>query len=247
MEWIRQIIEQKSVEGVSAVEREALQVATLNADKSKLNPGHPVIISATMKSWRHYAYESLADWNWLSDLIGSSFLTRMLLMTFERNSSGLWRVTSGFFSGAFIFHVTMPCQDNNTHTWHTQNTDRVQNVHTRGSSAHIFSGRLPILCGGNVSRLDCLHDRAHQVTSWLDEWRGTVQLWNTWQEMTSNLINFMTFSSFFSYPRHDELSTDVLNVSLHLARDVQLMTVKRDALQIHLQVALRDWVRTLQT
>ena len=48
-------------------------------------------------------------------------------------------------------------------------------------------------------------------------------------------------------PGDNELAADVLNVGLDLAGDVQLMTVERDALQIHLQVALRDRVRTLQT
>ena len=46
----------------------------------------------------------------------------------------------------------------------------------RSGAAYVFAGRLSVLGGRNIRRLDRLHDRSHQVARRLNERRGAVQL-----------------------------------------------------------------------
>lgn len=50
-----------------------------------------------------------------------------------------------------------------------------------------------------------------------------------------------------TYPRDHELPAQVLHLSLHLAADVELVAVERDALQVRQQVLLARGVRALGT
>lgn len=49
-----------------------------------------------------------------------------------------------------------------------------------------------------------------------------------------------------TYPGDDELPTQVLHLGLHLAADVELVAVERDALQVGQQVLLARRVRALR-
>lgn len=50
-----------------------------------------------------------------------------------------------------------------------------------------------------------------------------------------------------TYPRDHELPAQVLHLGLHLAADVELVAVERDALQVRQQVLLARGVRALGT
>ena len=67
---------------------------------------------------------------------------------------------------------------------------------------------------GHVARLHSQHHRVHQVLGSLDERHGAVQT------------------------RHDQLTRDVVNISLDLAGDVELVTVEGDPAQVSEEVRL---------
>ncbi len=66
---------------------------------------HSTFIAVHLNRWLFYANESLS-WNSLSSLSGSIFFFDAPFRTFTRVSSGFSLRTRGFFSGAFIFHIT---------------------------------------------------------------------------------------------------------------------------------------------
>lgn len=49
-----------------------------------------------------------------------------------------------------------------------------------------------------------------------------------------------------TYPGHDELSTQILNLSFHLAANVELMTVQGNSLQVGQQILFARRIRTLK-
>lgn len=49
-----------------------------------------------------------------------------------------------------------------------------------------------------------------------------------------------------THPRHDQLSAQILNLSFHLAADVELMTVQGNSLQVGQQVLLARWIGALE-
>lgn len=48
-----------------------------------------------------------------------------------------------------------------------------------------------------------------------------------------------------TYPGHDELSAQILDLSFHLAANVELMTVQGNSLQVGQQILLARWIRAL--
>ena len=75
-------------------------------------------------------------------------------------------------------------------------------------------GLVFVLGGGQVARLHRHQHRGHQVLGSLDERHGAVQT------------------------RHDQLTRDVVNISLDLAGDVELVTVEGDPAQVSEEVRL---------
>ena len=49
----------------------------------------------------------------------------------------------------------------------------------------------------------------------------------------------------WTYPRHDELSAQILNLRFHLAANVELMTVQGNSLQVGQQILLARRIRAL--
>lgn len=84
---------------------------------------------------------------------------------------------------------------------------------------HVFA--LLVLGGCDVGSLDSGHHRVHQVLCGLNEGHGAVQ------------------------PRDDQLSSQVLHLSLDFAADVELVTIQGNTLQVGQQVLLTGGVRAI--